>query len=127
MATLIGTGTTGGVAATNVVYNGATAAGTKGDTAVSKVVVIADADKAASDWSNVVSKISGALTIAADTTAANAATVVLINNGTDTRVYLFSDDATSNTTAEATELTLMGTLSGIATNVGIVEGNFGLS
>lgn len=126
LASLVGSGTAGGVASTNLVYVGATNAVTKGDTAVSKVVVIGAADNAATDWNNVVSKISGALTISADTTAGNATTTVLISNGTDTRVYLFADDATSNTTVESTELTLVGTLSGV-TSASFVEGNFALS
>jgi flagellin len=126
LASLVGSGGTGGIASTNAVYVGATTAGTKADTAVSKVAVIGAADNASADWANVLTKIGGALTIAADTTAANANTVVLISNGTDTRVYLFSDDATSNTTVEAGEVTLVGTLSNVVT-ASFVEANFALA
>jgi Ca2+-binding RTX toxin-like protein len=115
LATLVGTGANDGNTSAKAVYVGATNGGTKGDTAVSKVVAIGADDNADSNWTNVVSKIGGALTVAADTTAGNANTVVLISNGTDTRVYLFSDDATSNTTVEASELTLVATLTGVTT------------
>lgn len=84
---------------------------TKGDTAAAAIIQVSD--DAASDWNDVVSKISGALTIASDTTAGNAETVILIDNGTDTRMYLFSDDKTKNATVESSELTLMGTLTGV--------------
>lgn len=121
-------GTTGTITKSDVIYVGAKAgATTKGDTAVSKVIVIDDADKAAADWSDVLVKLNGAVDVAGDATAANAATVLLINNGTDTRVYLFSDDATNNTTIEATELTLVGTLDGINTSTSFVAGSFDLA
>ncbi|HYC42791.1 MAG TPA: DUF4214 domain-containing protein [Noviherbaspirillum sp.] len=107
LATLVGS-TTGGV---DVALTATSTA--KLATAAYEVIGIAAADKAAADWSNVATKISGALTIVGDTTAANANTVILIDNGTDTRVYLFSDDATNNTTVEASELTLVGTVSGV--------------
>ncbi|HJV84316.1 MAG TPA: hypothetical protein VJ698_02485 [Noviherbaspirillum sp.] len=107
LATLIGS-TSGGL---DVKLDAAS--GGKGDTAAFEVIGISATDKASADWSNVVSKIGGALTIASDTTAGNAATVILIDNGTDTRIYLFNDDATANATVETTELTLVGTLSGV--------------
>jgi len=94
----------------------------KGDTAANKVIAVTD--NAAADWSDVVTKIGAALTIAGNTTAADANTAVLIDNGTDTRVYLFSDDATNNTTVEATELTLVGTVTGLADVSTLVAGNF---
>ncbi|MEN9596106.1 MAG: hypothetical protein RL236_540, partial [Pseudomonadota bacterium] len=125
LATLIGTGGTGGIAATNSIYVGAVSTA-KGDTAVSKVVVIGAADNAAADWSTVVAKIGGALTVTADGTAANAATTVLISNGTDVRVYLFSDDGTSNATVETGELTLVGTVTAI-TAANLVESNFSIA
>lgn len=126
LATLVGSGATGGVAATNAIYVGASSAGTKGNTAVSKVVVIAAADNAAADWNDVVAKIGGALTVAGDTTAGNANTAVLISNGVDTRVYLFSDDATNNTTVESSELTWVATLTGVVTS-GFTENNFAIT
>jgi Ca2+-binding RTX toxin-like protein len=126
LATLVGSGATGGIVATNAIYVGASSAGTKGNTAVSKVVVIAAADNAAADWNDVVAQIGGALTVAGDTTAGNANTAVLISNGVDTRVYLFSDDATNNNTVESSELTWVATLTGVLTT-GITENNFALT
>ena len=126
-ATLVGNGGTGGTTTkTDVIYVGASSTGTnKGDTAVSKVIAISD--NAATDWSDVVAKMDGALTVAADATAGNANTIVLIDNGTDTRVYLFSDDATSNTTVEASELTLLATLTGVADESTFVAANFDIA
>ncbi|RME60832.1 hypothetical protein D6779_01375 [Candidatus Parcubacteria bacterium] len=94
----------------------------KGDTAAYKVIAITD--NAASDWSDVLTKMNAALTIAGDTNAANAETAVLIDNGTDTRVYLFSDDSTNNTTVESSEITLVGTISGLGDVSDLVSGNF---
>lgn len=125
LATLVGSGTAGGTAAINLVHVGAVSTG-KTNTAVSKVSVIGATDNAAADWNNVVAKMEGALTIAADATAGNATTVVLISNGTDTRVYLFADDATSNATIEAGEVTLVATLTGVVT-ASFAEANFALS
>ena len=112
-ATLIGS-SSGGV---DVVLTGAS--GAKGNTATHEVIGIVD--ETAADFSDVVAKIGAALTVAGDTTAANAATAIAIDNGTDTRIYLFSDDATNNTTVEESELTHIGTLK--AVQVGDLNAN----
>lgn len=112
ITTLDGSGATGSVAVTNAIAIGA-ATGGKGETAVSKVITFAAASNASADWSDVLTKMNAALTIVADTTAGNADTVLIISNGTDSRAYLFSDDATSNATIEAGELTQIATLVGI--------------
>jgi hypothetical protein len=106
LATLVGSAT-GGV---DVVDTANAAA--KADTATHEVAQI-DTD-AAADWADVASIIAQSATVAADTTAGNATTLFAIDNGTDTRLYLFQDDATSNATIEASELTLVGTISGLA-------------
>ncbi len=124
-ATLVGSGATGGTTATNAIYVGASAAGTKGSTAVSKVIAISD--NAATDWSDVVAKMNGALTIATDATAGNQNTIIAIDNGVDTNVYLFSDDAGTDATVEVAELTLLGTLTGLADASTFVEANFGIA
>lgn len=64
--------------------------------------------------------------MAGDTTAGNANTAVLISNGVDTRVDLFSDDATNTTTVESSDLTWVATLTGVLTT-GFTENNVALT
>lgn len=106
LATLVGSAT-GGIDVDDTAN-----AAAKADTAVSEIAQIST--DAAADWADVATIIAQSATVAADTTAGNATTLFAIDNGTDTRLYLFQDDATSNATIEASELTLVGTISGLA-------------
>ena len=123
-ATLVGSGTGTGTTATDAIYVGASSTA-KGETAVSKVITISD--NAATDWSDVVAKMNGALTIATDATAGNQNTIIAIDNGVDTNVYLFSDDAGTDATVEVAELTLLGTLTGLADASTFVAANFDIA
>jgi len=82
--------------------------------------VIAITDEAAEAWGDVDAKIEGALTV--DGTASNNATLVLlIDNGTDTRIYNYTD-ATNGFDA-GDDLTLIGTVSGVEVD-GFVAADF---
>ena len=75
--------------------------------AAAKILVVDDA--AAADWADVVAKIAAGI----DTTGAvTGTTAIAIDNGTDTRVYLYQDD-TVNAAIQAGELTLVGTVTGV--------------
>lgn len=117
VSALVGTGATGGTTATNAIYVGASSTA-KGSAAVSKVIAISD--NAATDWSDVVSVINAAVTIADATAGQN--TIIAIDNGVDTNVYSFVSDATAALTSA--ELTLVGTLTGLADASTFVEANF---
>lgn len=73
--------------------------------------VITMEDQAAADWSDVTTVIGNALTVDA-TAANNSKYVIVIDNGTDSRVYLYSD---VNNGFAAEDLTLVATLSGVTT------------
>lgn len=84
----------------------------------SGVVVVSD--EAAADWSDVGTVIGAALTV--DGTAGNnAKVIIIIDNGTDTRVYYY-EDATDGYAA-ADDLTLLGTVSGVEV-AGIAVGDW---
>jgi hypothetical protein len=74
--------------------------------------VITLKDQAAADWSDVATVIGNALTV--DGTAANNSEfVILVDNGTDTRIYLYKD---KNDGFDADDdITLVGTVSGVQT------------
>ena len=82
------------------------------DTAAYEIGQISD--NAASDWSDVLDVINGAIKIAGDTTAGNAETIIAIDNGTDTRIYNFTDDGNNDTAVQSSELVLVGTLTGVS-------------
>jgi Ca2+-binding RTX toxin-like protein len=75
--------------------------------AAAKILIVDDA--AAADWSNVVAKIAAAIDTTGDVTGTTA---IAIDNGTDTRVYLYQDDLNA-AAIEADELTLVGTVTGV--------------
>jgi hypothetical protein len=54
----------------------------------------------------------------ADTTAGNQTSLIVLNNGTNSYAYVFSDSATQNSTIEASELTLVGVFNGAILNAG---------
>jgi hypothetical protein len=54
----------------------------------------------------------------ADTTAGNQTALIVLNNGTNTYAYVFSDSATQNATIEAAELTLVGVFNSAILNAG---------
>ncbi len=87
--------------------------------------VILIKDQAATDWSDVGTVIGNALTV--HTTAANNGKfVILIDNGTDTRVYNYAD--VTNGFAATDDLTLVATVTGVQTHNGTTNvfdaGNF---
>jgi hypothetical protein len=72
-----------------------------------KILVVDDA--AAADWADVVAKIAAAI----DTTGVvTGTTAIAIDNGTDTRVYLYQDDGVA-AAIQTAELTLVGTVTGV--------------
>ena len=73
--------------------------------------VITMEDQAAADWSDVTTVIGNALTVDAIATN-NSKYVIVIDNGTDSRVYLYSDVTDG---FAAGDLTLVATLSGVTT------------
>jgi hypothetical protein len=73
------------------------------DTALYEIVGVTT--NAATGFTDVNSKIGGALKIAADTTPNNAETLVLISDGSVIRGYNFKDNATADATVESSELT----------------------
>ena len=54
------------------------------------------------------------------TGAASGDTLIAVNNGTDSRVYLYEDDANDDTAIEDAELTLLATLEATI----LAEGDF---
>ncbi|RKQ60621.1 uncharacterized protein DUF4214 [Thermovibrio guaymasensis] len=110
---------------TNFVVHGNTSSGidittaAQGSTKAAEAYeVICVTDNAAADWSDVVTKIDNAITV----TDANAdgnydnddKTIILIDNGTDTRVYYFNGDQDAGGDIDSNELNLIGTLDGIS-------------
>lgn len=82
--------------------------------AAAKVLVVTD--NTAADWSDVAAIMNAAI----DTTGVvTGDTVIAVDNGTDSRIYLYQDD-TANAAIEVAELTLLATLS---TTI-IAEGDF---
>jgi hypothetical protein len=73
--------------------------------------VIRITDEAATDFSDAVDVIAGAVTISG-TAASNADLAIIIDNGSDTRVYNFSDAGDGAALVEA-DLTLVATLVGL--------------
>jgi len=96
----------------------ATAAATSATT-IASYKALAVGDAAAADWANVAAKIGAAID---ESGAGSEKTVIAIDNGTDTRVYLYQNDGTDNA-VQAAELTLVGTLSGVDA-AALVAANF---
>ena len=71
-------------------------------------------DAASSDFSDVLSIINAAVDVPANTTAGDSASYILVSNSTDTRIYSFLDDATENSTIEASELMHIWTVTGLS-------------
>lgn len=76
-------------------------------------------DAAASDWADVATVIGASVD---ESGAGSEKSVFAIDNGTDTRVYLYQNDGNDNA-VQAAELTLVGTLSGVDA-AGLAAGNF---
>lgn len=86
-----------------------TAAATTNEKALSAAKVIQITDQAAGDWSDVLSIMNAAI----DTTGnVSGTTVILVDNGTNTRAYQYTSDGV-NAAIEAAEIKLLGTLNGI--------------
>lgn len=82
--------------------------------------VIRISDNAAADFSNVLAVMNAAI----DTSGAvTANTVILLDNGTDTNVYYYVDDGNA-AAIEAGEISLVGTLTGVADATGLIAANF---
>lgn len=94
------------------------------DTAAFEVVGITT--NAAPDWGDVNTKIGDALSIVSDMTGGNAATTVIISNGTDARGYTFKDDGVANSTVEGAELTHAFTISGLTDVTSLDAADFSL-
>jgi len=103
---------------TNIYTTGSTSL----DTVTNKVLGITN--DATADWSDVVAKLDAAVTVAADTTPGNAATLMVISNGTDARIYTFVDDATENSTVDQTELAHTMTITGLSDVTNLVAADF---
>ncbi|MDC1193743.1 hypothetical protein N8075_06170 [Planktomarina temperata] len=97
-----------------------TAAFATGQANAAALGVIVVTDEAATDWSDVAAVIEAALTV--DGTAANNSTVaIIVDNGTDTRLYNYTD--VTDGFAAADDLTLLATISDIET-AGFVATDF---
>jgi Ca2+-binding RTX toxin-like protein len=82
--------------------------------------VILVTDQAAGDWNDVAAIIQAALII--DGTAGNNATVaVIVDNGTDTRLYNYTDVTDGFSASD--DLTLLATISGLETS-GLITADF---
>lgn len=98
-----GTGTLVGVIAVDTAASGAAIA-----LAAAKALIVTD--NANSTFSNVLTILNAAI----DTTGVvTGDTILVVDNGTDSRVYLYEDD-TAAAAIQAGELTLLGTVSGVA-------------
>lgn len=87
-----------------------TAAFATGQANANALGVIRITDEAAADWSDVNSKISGAIDV--DGTASNNSKVIIvIDNGTDTRIYHYEDS--NNGFLASDDISLMGVVEGI--------------
>ena len=73
--------------------------------------VIVVTDGAASDWSDVATVIQAALTLDIAVAANNATLAIMIDNGSDTRLYNYAD--VNNGYSAGDDLTLIGTISGV--------------
>lgn len=82
--------------------------------------VIVVTDEAAPDWSDVTAVIEFAL-IVGGTAADNSTVAIIVDNGTDTRLYNYTD--VNDGFAAADDLTLLATISGIET-AGFVAADF---
>jgi Ca2+-binding RTX toxin-like protein len=70
-----------------------------------KVLVVTDDTEA--DWSDVALKMAAGIDLSADDASS---TVIVVDNGTDSRVYLYEDDGEENLDILDAELTLLATL-----------------
>lgn len=69
---------------------------------------LATADFTAGTLTNVAAYLSERFTHTSNTTAADTAAFIVMNNGTNSYAYAFSESGTANTTIDANELTLVG-------------------
>lgn len=104
------------------------ALGSAADASNYKVIVVTDA--AASNWSNVETVINAAIT-APDPLAGNAESIVIIDNGTDSRIYHYTDGVSTDpdtglVTGGTSDISLLGTLNGVDASK-LVAGNFDLT
>ncbi|GEO39706.1 hypothetical protein SAE02_38540 [Skermanella aerolata] len=100
----------------------------KVDASAFKVIVVTDA--AAADWSNDETIINAALTTP-DNIDDNAESIVIINNGTDSRIYHYTDGVTRDPITDAinggtSDIQLLGTLNGVDASK-LVASNFDLT
>ena len=64
-------------------------------------------DSTAGDWSDVAAIMTAGINVIGDVTGD---TIIAVNNGIDTRIYLYEDDAVDNVSIQDAELTLLATL-----------------
>lgn len=88
------------------------AIGAAGALTTSSTTTLVTADFTATTLTNLAAYLGERFQQGADTIAANNVAVFVVNNGTNSYAYAFSDSATSNTTIEAGELTLVGVFTG---------------
>jgi Ca2+-binding RTX toxin-like protein len=93
----------------------ATSAASKVALSSAKVLIVGDTT--ALNWSDVAAKMTAGIDM---TGVAAGDTLIAVNNGTDSRVYLYQDDANDDTAIEDAELTLLATLEATI----LAEGDF---
>ena len=94
-------------------FAAASSTGTKGSEGT-KVIAVTDA--AAANWSDVLTVVNAAVAYdgTTDDNTTSDVSIVAVDNGTDTRVYLLGEDAgATDGTIDATELLLVATLSSV--------------
>lgn len=84
--------------------------------ALSAAQILIVTDNTAADWSDVAAKMTAGLDLTGDVTGSS---VIVVDNGTDSRVYFYEDNAVAADIVDA-ELTLLATL----TNTVLAEGDF---
>ena len=90
--------------------------------------VIAVTDEALANWSNAEAVINAALT-APDTVSGNAESIVIIDNGTDSRIYHYTDGVDNINPMNpvgTSNLVILGTLTGVNAST-LVANNFDMT